>query len=150
MERLCKMRTISLRFAENFAPEEGTIAAHKAVIDSKGSVWWGKLGAPISQANAAAIMANDEPRILLIHSGGSDRWWAYIDEVKRERPDEDLIPSYYDRIGDKFGCWFHVKDIRPAAKDVMSHCTVPSSRRSLTSASRHSMSPYFVIDYEEG
>ena len=34
------MNTIALRFAENFAPEEGTIDAHKKLIHEDGYVWY--------------------------------------------------------------------------------------------------------------
>ena len=42
------MDTVALRFAENFAPSCGTIAAHQEIIDEKGFAWYGKLGNPIS------------------------------------------------------------------------------------------------------
>ena len=32
------LKTIALRFGDKFAPEEGTIAAHNKVIESKGYV----------------------------------------------------------------------------------------------------------------
>ena len=143
------MRTIALRFAENFAPEGGTIAAHQEVIDREGSVWYGKFGSPISMAVADAITKADDSRILLVRSGGSERWWAHLDEVQRDRPEEKLIPPYYDRVGDKFSCWFHVTKFERASKDVMQQCIVVSSGRPLSNASRHSMSPYFIIDYNE-
>ena len=63
------MRTIALRFSNNFAPKEGTISAHEAVIAEKGFVWYGKLGSRISRKAKADILENNDPRILLIHSG---------------------------------------------------------------------------------
>lgn len=143
------MRTIALRFAENFAPEGGTIAAHQEVIDREGSVWYGKFGSPISMKVAEAIVKDDDPRILLVRSGSSERWWAHLDKVQRERPEEKLIPSYYDRVGDKFSCWFHINRFERASKDIMSRCIVASSGKLLSNASRHSMSPYFIIEYKE-
>ena len=142
------MRTVALRYAENFSPECGTIAAHQEVIEHEGSVWYGKFGSPISASVAGKLLRADTPRILLIRSGGADRWWAHVDRIQRERPDESLIPSYYERVGDKFNCWFHVPRFERAPKDVMSHCVVASSGRTLSNASRHSMSPYFIIDYK--
>ena len=140
------MRTVALRFAENFAPDEGTIAAHEAVIRQLGYVWYGKMGAALSDKASADLMANDEPRILLIHSGSTGRFWAYIDSLQRETPDLDAIPNYYrSRAGD-FGYWFRVRRFEPAPKDVMGTCVVPSSGNLLSIASRRSMSPYFIID----
>lgn len=142
------MKSIALRFAENFAPECGTIAAHQAVVDSMGSVWYGKFGSPVSEKNCEAVLAEEDPMILLIHSGGSDRWWAHIDAIQRTTPPEELIPEYYKGSSGKFSCWFHVTRFERASHDVMAHCLVPSSGRILTSVSRHSMSPYFIINYE--
>lgn len=50
------MKTIALRFGEHFAPPCGTIAAHQAIIDDKGYVWYGKLGNTVSDKNVSAIM----------------------------------------------------------------------------------------------
>ena len=143
------MRTVALRFGENFAPECGTVAAHEQVIDEHGSVWYGKLGSPVSATVASSILEADDPMILLIHSGGSERYWAHVQSISRAIPDEQLIPSYYRQIAQKFGCWFEVTRFERAAKNVMSRCVVASSKKPLTEASRHSMSPYFIIDYHE-
>lgn len=141
------MRTVALRFAENFAPECGTIAAHLLVVANLGYVWYGKLGSAISFKIAGEILGSDDPKILLIHSGGQDRWWAHIEKIQRETPPLEEIPDYYRKSADDFGCWFKVKSFEPASKSVMSQCVVVSSGKVLSSASRHSMSPYFIIDY---
>ncbi|WP_270471662.1 hypothetical protein [Collinsella intestinalis] len=141
------MRTVALRFAENFAPDCGTIAAHRELIEQTGHVWYGKLGGPVSYKTAGEILDDDDPRILLIHSGGQDRWWAHVEKIQRETPPIDEIPSYYRNSAEDFGCWFKVVEFEPADRSVMSQCVVASSGRVLSSASRHSMSPYFIIDY---
>lgn len=141
------MRTVALRFAENFAPGCGTIKAHQEIIDALGYVWYGKLGSAVSYKIAGEIQDNDDPRFLLIHSGGQDRWWVHIEKIQRETPPREEIPLYYRSQADDFGCWFKVKTFERAEKNVMSQCVVASSGKPLTSASRHSMSPYFIIDY---
>ena len=80
------MRTVALRFAENFAPECGTIAAHREIIDLIGHVWYGKLGSPISNKTADEILDDTDPRFLLIHSGGQGRWWVHVEKIQRETP----------------------------------------------------------------
>ena len=103
------MRTVALRFAENFAPDCGTIAAHQEIIDERGFVWYGKLGSPVSAKVAGEILKDDDPRILLIHSGGVERWWAHIEAIKREIGgkviiDDKLrgaISAYYEEYGVK-------------------------------------------------
>lgn len=135
-----------MRFAENFAPDEGTIAAHEAVIEQYGFVWYGKMGAAVSRKAAADLMACDEPRILLIHSGGTRRFWAYVDAAQKEMPELDAIPAYYRGKASDFGFWFRVRRFEAAPKDIMAQCVVPSSGNKLSIASRRSMSPYFIID----
>ncbi len=142
------MRTIALRFSNNFAPEEGTIRAHEAVIAEKDFVWYGKLGSRISNRAKDDILENDDPRILLIHSGATGRYWGHIDKIQNEIPPTDEIPAYYRDRAQDFGSWFRVRSFEEAARNVLSHCFVVSSGASLSTASRRSMSPYFIIDYK--
>ena len=144
------MRTIALRFSNNFASDVGTIRAHEDLINEKGFAWYGKLGSKIAAKTATDIMKNESPRILLIHSGQFARYWAYIDKTLNEVPELDGIPEYYrDRAGD-FKSWFRVVWFEEAPKDILSHCFVASSHALLSNASRHSMSPYFIFDVEDG
>jgi len=138
--------TVALRFAENFAPETGTIAEHENVLSQYGSVWYGKLGTPLSQKIINSILSNPNPRILLIRSGRTERYWLYVSDIKRDRPESSLIPKYYRDQADSFKTWFKVTRIILAEKGISSHCTVHSSGRPLSEVSRHSLSPYFIID----
>lgn len=141
------MKTIALRYAENFAPNIGTIGAHQQVIDTIGYVWYGKLGNPVSEKIATEILQAPDSVILLIHSGGQDRYWAHVEAIQRNTPSEG-VPRYYQNMTDKFKCWFKVTEFEKAAKDVMCQCFVASSKKPLSLASRHSMSPYFIIEYQ--
>ena len=143
------MRTVALRFADNIAPPEGTIETHRRMIDTNGFVWYGKLGLPISAKTKTVIMNNRSPRILLIHSGGTDRYWAYIDRIQNIIPAKQEFPSYYGELAESMKTWFRVLELKKAEGNVMSKCVVSSSGAILSSASRHSMSPYFIIDYDE-
>ena len=140
------MKSIALRFSEKFAPPEGTIAAHQALIDAHGYVWYGKLGSALSSKTVDLLLSNEKPRILLIHSGKSNRYWAYIDFAQRTMPSLDEIPPYYRHMVQNFKFWFRVKSIERAENDVMQKCKVASSGETLTFASKTSMSPYFIID----
>ena len=144
------MRTIALRFSNNFAPDIGTICAHNQLIDELGYVWYGKLGSKISAKVSTDIMKNETPKILLIHSGQLARYWAYIDKTQNEVPEREGIPEYYRSRAEEFKSWFRVIRFEEAPKDILSHCFVASSHALLSNASRHSMSPYFIIDVEEG
>lgn len=143
------MKTISLRYTDSFAPHNGTIDAHQRIIDEKGYVWYGKMGAPLSQNVANMILGNKHTRFLLIHSGAIERYWMYFDKISRDRPADGEFPSYYQDMADKCGTWFRIIKIETAEKKVISKCKVVSSGASLSEASRHSMSPYFIIDYLE-
>ena len=89
------MYSIALRFAEKFSPDEGTIKAHQNLLEKKGFVWYGKMGNPVSDDNIAKVMSQENPRILLIHSGGQERYWAYVTAIKKEQPiDEEFPPGF--------------------------------------------------------
>lgn len=141
------MKTIALRFADRFAPEEGTIKAHQRVIDTYGFVWYGKMGNAVSETILKALIENDEPRILLIHSGKLDRYWAYIDAAQKEQPEKLYIPEYYRESAANFKSWFRVTRFESAPSNILSQCIVPSSGNTLSYTSRHSMSPYYIIEY---
>ena len=143
------MKTIALRFADNFAPDGGTIAAHNEIIEKNGYVWYGKLGAAVSQKVIDEIMKNDNPKILLIHSGKTGRYWAFIEGIQHEVPEKETIPKYYRETAGVFKTWFKVVKIENAPSNVLSICKVASSKRPLAEVSKSSMNPYFIIDMEE-
>ena len=143
------MKTIALRFGEHFAPACGTIAAHQEIIDKYGYVWYGKLGNTVSDKNIAEIMKLGSPKILLINSGKADRYWANIVEIKKSIPDIEAIPLYYRDEAAKFKTWFKIVSFDIAPKNIMSQCYVSSSKTPLGEVSKHSMSPYFVIEFME-
>ena len=143
------MKTVALRFSDSFAPAQGTIGAHCDVIEEVGYVWYGKLGLPLSQKAITYIMNNDDPMILLIHSGKGDRYWARVSKVQREVPPTlDAIPEYYRNRAEDFKSWFQIRSITAASKDILAKCRVLSSGALLGTVSRHSMSPYYIIETE--
>ena len=143
------MKTVALRFAETFAPPEGTIKAHEKIIDKYGYVWYGKLGTPISQQVANEIMQNENCKILLINSGRFERYWAYVVEISKELPNQVEVPSYYWDKAKDVKTWFKVVKFEETPKNIMSMCKVASSGNILSHVSKYSMSPYFVIEIEE-
>ena len=108
-------------------------------------MWYGKLGSAVSFTNTQTILNNEEPKILLIHSGKTDRYWAYITDIKREISEKQFVPEYYRHRTEDFHTWFKVIKFEKADKDVMKRCFVKSSNKPLGEASKHSMSPYFII-----
>ena len=143
------MKTIALRFGEHFAPSCGTILAHNELIKKNGFVWYGKLGNKISEQVIKEVLSADDPKILLISSGKSARYWAHISDYSFQTPAPLEYPSYYSDKSEKMKCWFKVRSFEPAPKDIMSKCVVISSGAKLGEVSKHSMSPYFIISYED-
>lgn len=92
------MKTIALRFSDNFAPKRGTIAAHQELIDRLGFVWYGKMGTPVSESIANEILAPKHLKILLIHSGTPNRYWATVSSIQRNLP--PLYQSFSSKVDD--------------------------------------------------
>lgn len=143
------MRTIALRFADNYAPKEGTIKLHQEIINNNGYVWYGKFGNTLSQKNIDLLMSQPDRKFLLIKSGFPDRYWAYFDEIVRDKPkDINNIPEYYRNNTDKIKCWFKIRKIERTENNVMSKFIISSSKMPLSEASKHSLNPYFVIEMD--
>lgn len=143
------MMTVALRFSDNFAPVSGTIEEHIKIIEKLSYVWYGKMGTPLAQNIIRELMGNEEKRILLIHSGRQDRYWAYYTHIQREIPESEGIPEYYRFKTENFRTWFKIIAFEKAPRDILGKCFVRSSGVPLSSVSRHSMSPYFIIETEE-
>ena len=141
------MRTIALRFADNYAPKEGTIKLHQEIINNNGYVWYGKFGNTLSQKNIDLLMSQPDRKFLLIKSGFPDRYWAYFDEIVKDKTkDISNIPEYYRNYTDKIKCWFKIRKIERTENNVMSKFIISSSKMPLSEASKHSLNPYFVIE----
>ncbi len=143
------METIALRFADNFAPPEGTIKAHEKLIQKNGYVWFGKLGQGVSEKTKEIILHNSPARILLIHSGKTDRYWAIIRSIQKEIPPEGFAPEYYKDKYNKVGAWFCVTEFIKAPSDIISKCVLVSSGRSLSEMSRKGSNPMFIVSCKE-
>lgn len=143
------MKTIALRFGEHFSPECGTIAAHQEIIDRLGFVWYGKMGTSVSDKVIADIKSAEHPQILLIRSGKTERYWAKVLEIQHRIPPLEEIPEYYRDTAGTFKTWFRVNEFELAPRNVMSKCRVASSGNTLGEVFKHSMSPYFIIEYDE-
>lgn len=142
-----KFGTIALRFGDTLTAD--TIRLHNDVIETYNFVYYGKLGSRISSKAIDLVMGNKTPKILLIHSGKQDRYWAYIEEITYDIPDAKYIPSYYGDKKEKFSTWFKVVKIVDAPRDIIKHCTIKSSNRPLSEISKASMSPYFMIEVDD-
>lgn len=140
------MKAIALRYGDAFAPACGTICAHRELLDKNGYVWYGKIGLGVSKKGVDAV--KESKRLLLIHSGKSDRYWLTVEEVSNTKPSYTDFPSYYADKTNHIKTWFKITSIENAPSDVLSKCTLISNGRPLAEVSKSSMSPYFIINYE--
>lgn len=144
------MKTIALRFSDNYAPREGMIFHHNKIISENGFVWYGKFGNRIAKDIIEEQLKTDDPKFLLIKSGGIDRYWVHFSKfMQDETPKIEYIPDYYRKDVEKVGCWFMVTKFEKAENNILSKCFVLSSGDTLSNASKHSMNPYFKIDYRD-
>ncbi len=142
-----KLKTIALRFSDNYAPEEGMVFLHKKMITKNGFVWYGKFGNKVSKEIIDEQLKTNDPKLLLIKSGGVERYWLHFDKYQETTPDIDKIPEYYRNNCAEIKCWFRVTCFEKAEKDILSKCFVISSGDCLSNASKHSMNPYFKIEF---
>lgn len=112
-------------------------------------MWYGKIGKVIGDKAINALLKNNTPRILLIDSGKTQRYWATVLEVKKEIPKDGIYPDYYNKDIDKLKIWFKITGIQSAPNDILSRCTVASSGAVLSLASKRSMNSFFMIKVEE-
>lgn len=142
------MRTIAIRFNNNFAPPEGTISAHESILQECGYVWYGKIGKNISNNNIQNIMESPQKRILLINTTQKECYWAYINDIRTDI-DVDEIPPYYRDKKKDIGTWFRIMKFEKHDLSLLKDMRVISSGKLLSEAIAHSMSPMFAIESEE-
>lgn len=143
------MKSLALRFGDNFAPECGTINAHMSIIKEYGYVWYGKFGNHLCKNKTDSILKENNPRVLLIHSGTLNRYWAYVSDIVDHCDEHELIPDYYREKASGIKTWLKIWKIESAKNNVMRFCKVSSSNEPLSIISRSSLSPFFFIDFDE-
>ena len=141
------MKTFALRFSDNYAPKDGMIFHHQQLIDKYNYVWYGKFGNNISKEILNEQLKTNDPKFLLIKSGGIERYWVHFVEYKNQVSELEKIPDYYRNSSSNINNWFKVTKFEKTDKDVLSKCFVLSSGDCLSIVSKHSMNPYFKIDY---
>lgn len=144
---------LAVRYGEHFAPPEGTIAAHEAVIEENGFVWFGKMGARIGGARANALLSQleqgvDTPLILVrARVNGRTVHRCHVQRISLEAPPADergAIPDYYRNRRD-VGVWFRVSQIQQIDSRWLSHVKVSSSQRPLPETLASSVASFFYV-----
>lgn len=141
------MRTIALRFSDNFAPKTGTIEEHRKVISKKGYVWYGKLGNKISPKIFKEILAKGPVKVLFIKASSPERYWMTLEEVSYEK--QDIHPDYYGQEAVHMNTWLKITNIEPADPNILERCIIPSTGNKLSDIYKRSMGSYFNIEVNE-
>ena len=141
------MKTIALRFSDNFAPKCGTIAEHQKIISEKGFVWYGKIGNKISPKVTKTILDNGIANILLIKAGSDERYWATVVDCSYEK--QKIFPSYYGQEANHMKTWFKITKIENAPSNILEKCIIPSTGNRLSDIYKKSMGAYFIIEIED-
>lgn len=141
------MRTIALRFSDNFAPKSGTISEHKKILSKRGYVWYGKLGNKISPKIFDIILANGPVRVLFIKASSPERYWVTVDKVSYEA--QTVHPDYYGQEVNLMNTWLRITKIETADPNILEKCIIPSTGSKLSDIYKRSMGSYFNIEVHE-
>ena len=139
------MKSLALRFSDNFAPKSGTIEEHKKIINNKGFVWYGKVGNKISTKILDGILANGPVKILLVKSSSPERYWATIEAYSYEKQKDH--PAYYEGNIDNMNTWLKITKIEIAEDGILDRC-ITSSGKKLSEIYKKSMGSYFCIEVQ--
>ena len=143
------LKSIAMKFSDKNAPPEGTIEAHKNHIKRDGFVWYGKIGAPVSDKTCKKIMEESNPRVLLIQSGQKAFYWAKIIDICKSVPPMENVPVYYHYSVDKIHTWFKMIKIEKASLQDINCCKMASYGAPLIDVLHNSMGSMFIIEYNK-
>ena len=140
------MKTIALRFSDNFAPKDGTMAEHQKIISTNGYVWYGKLGNKISPKVMHEILKNGPVQIVFIKSGSSDRFLADLIDVSYER--QTVHPAYYGNDATFMKTWLKLSNIQKVDNDILDNCSIASTGKKINDILKKTMGSYFIINFD--
>ena len=140
------MKTLALRYSDNYAPSDGTIGEHEKLINKNGFVWYGKFGNKVSQQVINDVLEKGTAKVLFIKSGREDIYYANVDKIQYNMPEEKYIPKYYSDSYDRVSVWFRITEFKKTDYDVVKDYYVISSDKRLDIASKHSMNSCFIVE----
>ena len=138
------MITLVLRFSDSFAPKDGTLAEHLSIIRQKGYVLWGKKGPRISEPVVKKIMAQDDPKVILVK--GKERYWAKIEDIYQGCPQKSFVPEYYRSDVVFYGSFLKVTKIERADENILDNCYVCTTGRRMSDIINKAMASYFIVE----
>jgi hypothetical protein len=146
---------ILLRFSDKLGAIGDTIAAHKQVIAAHGSVWFGKMGRPLSRKYIERINAQCEAKIpthLYLVQAGRGGYQVYrgnLLKMSRELPSKErkLIPTYYTQksLLQYMRLWSKLSALAPFDNKNLSSLQVASSGSPIVQSLHGSMAGLFIV-----
>lgn len=126
-----------VRFSDNLFAVGDAIAKHQEVVQKNGSVWFGKLGTPISHKAIETIHSQIENKVLsyLYLVKGNRRKSTFYKSViitltdHFPKKEKDIIPPYYfeKKIARQMKSWIKITDIEPLEPSEVKLLKVKSS-----------------------
>ena len=140
------MKTIAIRFSDNFAPKDGTIDAHEKIIKTYGHVWFGKIGnRKISKKVIDEIFSKGPATILMIKTQSKIHYLAKVEAIFESCPEPQLIPEYYRNMRNDCANWFKITEFRPVSEEELKHFYT-SSGNTIFDIFKKSMGSYFIVE----
>jgi len=146
---------ILLRFSDSLLKSGDTIEKHNQVVNREGAVWFGKMGATVSQYHIDLLneqVKDGIPTFVYLVKGNRRKSTAYRGALvlaSKTLPEgEDLlVPSYYADLDIpkyvKF--WVKVKVINPVEGSDLNKMQVASSLSPIGDSLVRSSSGHFII-----
>ncbi|MGO8184153.1 metallophosphoesterase family protein [Rhizobium leguminosarum] len=114
--------TIALRFRDT-TPSIDTIAAHKAILEKEGHVWWGWWKKDFEDGHESRFSALTGPINVLIADRSTKRMfkaevseWSFGDLAPNQIP---LVPPYYREASKDVFAWFSLTSISVTSYDEL-------------------------------
>jgi hypothetical protein len=144
-----------LRFSDSRLKEGDTIAAHNAVVQGHGAVWFGKMGSPVSQLHIDELneqIKREIPTFVYLVKGNRRKTTAYkarlvLSTRVYPKEEQELIPPYYrdHDIPRYVKFWVKIGEITLITLDELNQMQVASSVLPLAESLVKSSTGHFII-----
>lgn len=144
-----------LRFSDSILKGGDTIMEHNQVVNRAGAVWFGKMGATVSQTYIDILngqVQENIPTYIYLVKGNRRKSTGYRGELilaSKTLPEgeEPLVPFYYAEldIPKYVNFWVKIKEITPVDSSDLNKMQVASSLSPLGEGLARSSSGHFFI-----